>query len=261
MQTIVITGGSSGIGLATAQLFAAKGWQVFEFSRHEVSLPNGVQHVCCDVTNEDACRKAVDEVLRTAGHIDLLISNAGMGISGAIEFTDTADAKRLFDVNFFGALNITKAVLPAMRAARHGRIIYTSSVAAPLSIPYQAFYSASKAALNDLALALQNEVRSFGISVCCLLPGDVHTGFTAARKKSIAGSDVYPNIEKAVAAMEHDEEQGLSPDAMARCFWRIAHLRHVRPFYVGGTLYRLFYLLDILLPKRLTNRIVGLLYS
>lgn len=261
MQTLVITGGSSGIGLATVRLFAAKGWQVFELSRHEVALPDGVQHVCCDVTDEAACREAVAAVLRKTDSIDLLISNAGFGISGAIEFTDTADAKRLFDVNFFGALNITKAVLPTMRAARAGRIIYTSSVAAPLSIPYQAFYSASKAALNDLALALQNEVRSFGISVCCLLPGDVRTGFTAAREKSIAGCEVYPNIEKAVSAMERDEEQGLSPDEMARCFWRIAHRRHVRPFYVGGWLYRLFYLLETILPKRLSNRIVGMLYS
>lgn len=261
MQTIVITGGSSGIGLATVRLFAAKGWQVFALSRHAVPLPDGAQHVCCDVTDEAACRDAIATVLRRVEHIDVLISNAGFGISGAIEFTATADAKRLFDVNFFGALNITKAVLPTMRAARRGRIIYTSSVAAPLSIPYQAFYSASKAALNDMALALQNEVRSFGISVCCLLPGDVRTGFTAAREKSIAGSEVYPNIEKAVAAMERDEEQGLSPDEMARCFWRIAQRRHVRPFYVGGFLYRIFYLLEAILPKRLSNRIVGMLYS
>lgn len=260
-KVLVITGGSSGIGLATVQLFAARGWQVFELSRREAELPAGVRHIRCDVTDEDTCREAIATVMAETDHIDVLISNAGFGISGAIEFTETADAKRLFDVNFFGALNITKAVLPHMRAAKGGRIIYTSSVAAPLSIPYQAFYSASKAAINDLALALQNEVRSFGISVCCLLPGDVRTGFTAAREKSIAGSDVYPHIERAVAAMEHDEQHGMPPEQMARCFWRMANRRHVRPYYVGGFQYQIFCLLEALLPKRLSNRIVGLLYS
>ena len=164
------------------------------------------------------------------------------------------------EVNFFGALNSVQAVLPSMRERKAGRIIFTSSVAAVLSIPYQSFYSASKAAINALALALQNEVRAFGIYVSVLMPGDVSTGFTAARKKSEEGMDAYGNIRKAVAAMEKDEQGGMSPRQMAKDLYRIATRRCPAPQYVGGAQYKLFCFLDRLLPKRFVNWIVGQLY-
>ena len=147
-----------------------------------------------------------------------------------------------------------------MRERKAGRIIFTSSVAAVLSIPYQSFYSASKAAINALALALQNEVRAFGIHVSVLMPGDVSTGFTAARKKSEDGMDAYGNIHKAVAAMEKDEQGGMSPRRMAQHLYHIATRRCPAPQYVGGTQYAVFCFLDRILPKRFVNWIVGLLY-
>lgn len=259
MKTLVITGGSSGIGKATAELFAARGWQVFELSRSGQSA-DGITHIRCDVTHPEDTKTAMAEVIRRAGKIDLLISNAGFGISGAIEFTTPEDAHRQMEVNFFGALNTVQAVLPHMRERKAGRIIFTSSVAAVLSIPYQSFYSASKAAINALALALQNEVHEFGIFVSVLMPGDVSTGFTAARAKSEAGEEVYGNIRKAVSAMEKDEQAGMTPAMMARCFWRIANKRCPAPQYVGGMTYAIFCFLDRILPKRLVNWIVGKLY-
>ena len=122
MQVLVITGGSSGIGRATAALFVRKGWRVYELSRHQRTPIDGVTHLDCDVTNETQCKAAIEDVLRQEQRIDVLISNAGYGISGPIEFTKTEDAKAMFNVNFFGALNITKAVLPQMRAQGGGRI-------------------------------------------------------------------------------------------------------------------------------------------
>ena len=145
MRTLIITGGSSGIGQAAADLFAAKGYKVYELSRHGEDRA-GVTHIDCDVTSPDDCRNAAAKVATEAGKIDVLISNAGMGISGAIEFTDINEAKRQFDVNFFGAVNIAQAVLPYMRNERDGKIIFVSSLAATFPIPYQAFYSASKSA-------------------------------------------------------------------------------------------------------------------
>ena len=260
MQTLIISGGSSGIGKATASLFAERGWCVFELSRHGVSH-DGIIHVDCDVCDESSTRKAIEDVLTQTDHIDVVISNAGFGISGPVEFTDIAEAEHQMDVNFMGAVRFTQAVLPQLRKQRYGRIIYTSSVAATLAVPYQAFYSASKAAINAMALALANEVREFGIYVSVMMPGDVSTGFTDARRKSTAGEEVYSGARKAVTTMEHDERAGMAPAQMARLFWHIANSRSPRPQYVGGFGYRVLCLLDRLLPKRLVNWIEYKVYS
>lgn len=259
MKTVVITGGSSGIGKATAELFAERGWQVFEWSRKGQSTDK-ITHITCDITKPEQTRAAAKQVLDRTGQIDVLISNAGYGISGAIEFTTTEDAHRQMEVNFFGAVNSVQAVLPSMRERRVGRIIFTGSVAAILNIPYQAFYSASKSAINALALALQNEVREFGIYVSVLMPGDVSTGFTAARKKSEEGSEAYGHIHTAVAEMEKDEQSGMSPRKMAGLLYRIATRRCPAPQYIGGTHYALLCFLERLLPKRLVNWIIYKVY-
>ncbi len=259
MKTVVITGGSSGIGKATAAYFAQKGWRVFEWSRSGTSTES-VTHIACDVTNPEETQAAAREVIDQAGEIDVFISNAGFGISGAVEFTTSEDAHRQMEVNFFGALNSVQAVLPYMRERKAGRILFTSSVAAVLSIPYQSLYSASKAAINALALALQNEVRAFGIHVSVLMPGDVSTGFTAARSKSEEGMSAYVNIRKAVAAMEKDEQGGMAPLQMAKQLYSIATRRCPAPQYIGGAQYKIFCFLDRILPKRFVNWVVGKLY-
>ena len=260
MKTLVITGGSSGIGKSTASLFAERGWCVFELSRH--GLTNGnIKHIDCDVRDAESVQNAVTEILRQTEYIDVVISNAGFGISGSVEFTDIQEAERQMDVNFMGAVRLVQAILPQLRKQHGGRIIFTSSVAAILSVPYQSFYSASKAAINALALALANEVREFGISVSVMMPGDVSTGFTDARSKSSAGEDIYCGANKAVTTMERDERNGMSPRQMARLFYHIATCRNPKPQYVGGFSYRLLCLLDRLLPKRLVNWIEWKVYS
>lgn len=260
MKTLIITGGSSGIGRATADLFASCGYRVYELSRHGQSR-DGVVHITCDVSNAASCQVAVAAVIHQVAKIDVLINNAGFGISGAIEFTSTADAKRLMDVNFFGALNMTKSVLPYMRSQHSGKILFTSSVAAILPVPYQALYSASKAAINALALSLQNEVREHGIQVACLLPGDVRTGFTSAREKSLEGNDIYSHLEKAVSVMERDEQYGMSPEKMARILYRMAEYKRPKMFHIGGGLYLLYGLLSKILPVTLVNWIEGKIYQ
>lgn len=241
-------------------LFAERGWRVFELSRHG-QTHDGITHVDCDVCSEESCQKAVAEVLQQTDRMDVVISNAGFGISGPVEFTAISEAQKQMDVNFMGAVRLTQAVLPQLRKQRFGRIIYTSSVAAVLAVPYQSFYSASKAAINAMALALANEVREFGISVSVMMPGDVSTGFTDARAKSSAGEEVYQHARQAVSAMERDERGGMQPVQMARLFWHIATCRNPKPQYVGGFIYRVFCFLDGILPKRFVNRIEGEMYS
>ena len=141
-KVAIITGASGGIGLATAALFAEKGYAVYGLSRKPYDS-GPVIHIPTDVTDASSVRAAVSTVIAGEGRIDVLVCNAGFGISGAIEFTEPSDAKRQFDVNFFGALHCIQAVLPQMRAQHSGCILCVSSVAAVLSIPFQSFYSAA----------------------------------------------------------------------------------------------------------------------
>ena len=161
-KVAIITGASGGIGLATAALFAEKGYAVYGLSRKPYDS-GPITHIPTDVTDASSVRAAVSTVIAGEGRIDVLVCNAGFGISGAIEFTEPSDAKRQFDVNFFGALHCIQAVLPQMRAQHSGCILCVSSVAAVLSIPFQSFYSAAKASINALCAALANEVRPYGI--------------------------------------------------------------------------------------------------
>ncbi|MBQ1818260.1 MAG: SDR family oxidoreductase [Clostridia bacterium] len=257
----VVTGGTSGIGLAIVKEFVRRGAVVYALARREAQLPEGALFIRCDVTDEKSVAAAAAEILSREGRIDVLVNNAGFGISGAVEFTELADAKRQFDVNFFGMVNMTKAVLPAMRGAGGGMIVNISSVAAMTPIPYQAYYSASKAAINAYTMALANEVRGHNIKVCALMPGDVKTGFTAARKKSLEGTDAYPALEKSVRTMERDEQNGMPPEALARRAYFIATRRHPKPLYSCGFSYKLFCVLAGVLPKRLVNWILSKLYG
>lgn len=258
----LVTGGTSGIGKATAAALAEAGYAVYALSRHAAEDAGNILHLTADVTLPETVGAAVAEVLAREGQIDLLVNCAGFGISGAVEYTDTEEAKRQFDTNFFGTVNVIRAVIPAMRAAGHGLVVNVSSVAAEVPIPFQTFYSASKAAIDAYTLALANELRPFGIGVCAVLPGDIRTGFTAARQKQAAGDDVYGGrIARSVARMEKDEQGGMAPAVIGRAIARIARKRHVKPLYTVGFGYKIAVLAARLLPRRLSNKIVGRMYA
>ena len=260
-RVCVLTGGSSGIGRATANLLAQNGFTVYELSRNGADAGE-IRHITADVTDPAQVKSAVEQVIDAEGQIDLLVNNAGFGISGAVEFTDPKEAFSQLNVNFFGALHCIQAVLPTMRAQKRGHIVNISSVAAPIAIPFQSFYSATKSATNSLTLALRNEVKPFGVKVCAVLPGDVKTGFTAARKKSCSGAEVYGEaIDHAVAVMEHDEQNGMPPELVAKAVLRAANAKNPKAFSTVGFQYQLFVLLAKLLPASLTNALVGMIYK
>ena len=257
----IVTGGSSGIGLAVARALRDQGLTVFIVSRHPYS-EKGLHHLCGDVADERQCAEIAETVLRKAGDVDLLVNCAGFGISGAVEFTEPADAKKQMEVNFFGCVNMTRAVLPHMRERRNGKIVNVSSVAAPAAIPFQAYYSASKAAINAWTAALANEVRPFGIRVTAVQPGDIKTGFTAAREKSARGDDVYEGrISRSVSKMEADEQNGMDPAKAGAYIASMALRRRVPPVSTIGFSYKAVCALARLLPASLFNRIVGELYA
>lgn len=260
-KVVIITGGTSGIGLETAKALAGFGCRVYEFSRREGNYPF-MNHIQVDVSDEEQVYTAVQKIAACEGHIDVLVNNAGFGISGAFEFTDAADARKLMDVNLFGMNNTIRAVLPYMRKAGKGRIVNLSSVAGALPIPFQAWYSISKAAVNALTMALANEVHCYGISVCCVMPGDIKTGFTAARLKSIIGDDFYGGrISRSVAKMEKDEQTGMSPDIAGRYIARLALKKRVKPYNTIGIVYKGCILLSKILPDTLVRFILEKMYG
>jgi len=260
MQVAVITGGSSGIGLATAKLLSIKGYKVYELSRRDVGR-SGITHITVDVTDRVGIKAAIDKIINEAGKIDVLINNAGFGISGAVEFTEMDEAKKQFDVNYFGALNMIQEVLSHMRKQKSGKIINVSSVAGVLPVPFQAFYSGAKAAINSLTLALRNEVKPFKIKVCAVMPGDTATGFTAVREKNEAGMEVYTALSKSVAKMEKDEEKGKSPDFVAKVIYKAVRKKNPKPLITAGFMYKLLVVASRILPTRLVNKIIGGMYA
>ena len=271
----LITGASRGIGRETALLLWRKGCRVaVNYCRSSEAAFALADELCrlrpgsaaafqADVSSKEQVDVMMDSIRSAFGDPDILVNNAGFGISGAIEFTSTADAKSLFDVNFFGMVNMNRAVIPIMRQAGRGRIVNLSSVAAPVPIPFQAYYSATKASVNAYAMALANELRPFGITVCAVMPGDIHTGFTAARRKVSEGDDIYGGrISRSVARMEHDEQTGMDPAKAGAYIAKVAlRERSHHPLYAIRADYKFFVFLSKILPAQALNRLIYAIYA
>ena len=260
-KTALVTGGSSGIGRCTASALSQAGYTVYEFSRRNIPI-KGVKHMSVDVTDEASVQAAVEQILRERGSIEILVNCAGFGISGAVEFTELKQVKAQFDVNFFGTVNVSRAVLPSMRRQHSGHIVNISSVAAVAHIPFQAFYSASKAAVSSYSCALDNEVSPYGVRVTAVELGDIHIGFTQARQKTASGDDEYGGrISRSVSQMEKDELSGMPPEVVGTYIARIAQKKNCAPICVAGTKYKILSFLCKILPGTLRGKIVGSIYA
>ncbi len=234
---ILITGASSGFGRATAEYLAGRGYRVFGTSRRAVSIaPGGAYElVTMDVDDGESVERAVAMVLERTGRLDAVVNNAGIGYGGAVEDTSIEEARANLETNFLGAVRVCRAVLPAMRAQGSGTIINVSSVAGQIGIPFQAYYSASKFALEGFSEALRLEVRPFGIRVVIVQPGDARTEFTANRRRTVASLEnpAYREVcERALAVMEADERNGFAPERIGPLLERILRSRSPRLRYV-----------------------------
>jgi short-subunit dehydrogenase len=174
----IVTGVSGGIGEATARALHTAGYRVFgTFRRPPATTPSGVEPLTCDVTSDESTKAAVAEVLQKAARIDLLVNNAGVGLIGGAEESSLDQAKSLFDVNVFGVIRMTNAVLPTMRHQGSGRIVNISSVMGLIPAPFMALYSATKHAVEGYSESLDHEVRSAGIRVVLVEPAYTRTSF------------------------------------------------------------------------------------
>jgi short-subunit dehydrogenase len=234
---VLITGATSGIGRASAELLAARGYQVYGTSRNPAGRRSrGFELLQLDVTSDASVSACVAEIAgRTNGRIDALVNNAGTGILGAAEEVTAAEAARLFQVNLFGVMRMTSAVLPLMRARRRGTIINMSSSGGIASVPFAGLYCATKHALEAYTAALRHELRPLGLAATVVAPGPVSTpaGDSAARAAA-AIPDYAERRARADNLYTRAIRAGIDPVRVARTILRIVRTRRLRPRYAVG---------------------------
>jgi NAD(P)-dependent dehydrogenase (short-subunit alcohol dehydrogenase family) len=225
-RRVLVTGASAGIGKACADDLQAAGWAVTGASRRGTAS-GGWAGLVMDVDDDDSVRAGVAGLLSAGGRIDALVACAGWGLAGAVEQCTIAEAKAQLETNFWGCVRVVQQVLPAMRAQGSGRIVLMSSIGGVIGIPFQAFYSASKFALEGLGEALAYEVAPLGVQVTLVQPGNVKTDFTASRQMAAADGDpVYgAAAAKAVGLMERDEMNGVPAADVAAVVRRVLESR------------------------------------
>ncbi len=261
-RVVIVTGASSGIGREIAKYFANKGDKVYGLARRLFD-DEKIVSIQCDVTSKEQVRIAIQQIVDKEKRIDVLINNAGCGVSGSIENCDIDDIKDMFNVNFFGAVNVTQEVLGIMREQKGGKIINTSSVASIIPIPFQSYYSATKASLDIWAKALRMEIKPFNIQVCNILVGDTKSNFTLSRKKSNndKGTPYESIVEKSISKMEKDEQNGKDPITVAKVMYKVSRKKKLPPTKTVGGMYKLILILEKFLPQKLMLFIVSKLYS
>ena len=285
-KVVVITGASSGIGKATAEYLAKRGFKVFGLARREIKS-DYINGVVCDVTDGARVSQVLRDIFAENGRIDCFINNAGMGISGAVEQITQAESDKLYNLNFRAVAECSRLALPYLRQSK-GVLINISSIAAIIPIPFQTAYSASKAAINSFTQALRLEVKPFGVRVAAIMPGDTKTGFTDARKK-ICDETVNKNADKigdktaekrktadngcnncgdysarlnrSVEKMEKDERGGKSPESVAKVVYKTINKKNPPALKAVGFSYKLVAFLSKILPNRFMLYIVSKLYG
>ncbi|HHU49608.1 MAG: SDR family oxidoreductase [Caldicoprobacterales bacterium] len=270
-RVVLLTGASSGIGKITAEHLAGLGYRVYGTSRKgengrivfsDDNSQGFVEIVKLDVCDSRSVKEAVKYIMDKEGRIDVLINNAGFGISGAIEETSEEEAYSQFNTNFFGMHRMCRNVLPIMRKQRKGLIINIGSVAGLFSIPFQTMYSASKYAMECYTEALRMEVRDWGIRAVIIEPGDTRTGFTDNRYYCAESENTaYPKSKSSIKRMEEDERNGANPAGIAKIIGRLLNKKNPPVRITVGMIYKVFVQLKRLFPNRLVELILRKMYA
>jgi short-subunit dehydrogenase len=260
-KVILITGASQGIGFVVAEKLALDGHAVIGVSR---TLPNQkfhFHHEVMDVTDPHAITLTIHNVRKRFHRLDVVINNAGIGIAGAIEETSLEAIERIFKINVFGLHQVVQASLPALKESR-GYIINIGSVAGDLTIPFQTFYSMTKASVATYSEGLANELKPFGIHVTNIKPGDTKSNFSTSRQTNILEHSAYKDrIKRSIQTMEKDEKNGLPPQSVYKVIKKLL-LKKNPPIHVTvGTQYKIIQLLKRLLPSRWVQAILYRLYG
>lgn len=268
-RVVLVTGASSGFGAAMVAALADAGHRAYGTSRRATEPAPGALspiRIPLDVTDDASVRAAVALIMAREGGIDVVVNNAGVGLAGALEDTSDAEATALLDTNLLGVHRVCRAVLVPMRVRGGGLIVNVGSIGGDVALPFQGFYSASKAALVAYSAALRMEVAPFGVQVTLVAPGDFRTGFTSARvvaQGAQAAESAYgARATRAIAAMGRDEQEGADPRAVGELIVRLVETKRPRAIYtVGAAVQRAAPLLRRLMPARVFERIIASHYG
>ncbi|AEE20884.1 short-subunit dehydrogenase [Dokdonia sp. Hel_I_63] len=251
-KVVLITGASSGIGLAIAQYLVNQSYTVYGTSRNpKNNIEKGVHMVALDVTKPATIAAAVTSVLEKEGRLDYLINNAGMGITGPLEETPDAEIKRVFETNYFGALEVIKAVLPTMRKQRSGMVINITSIAGYMGLPYRGIYSATKGALGITTEAYRMELKEFNVKMTTVAPGDFATNIAAGRYHApvLHNSPYKENYKNTLSLMDAHVDEGMDTVIMAKVVKRVMESKNPKVHYrVGFFMQRFSIALKRILP-------------
>lgn len=272
-KVAVITGASRGIGFELSLLLAEAGYLVYNLSRNRAktdaltpkqkALLVDVRFIACDVSQSEQVKQAIQQIVAITQRLDLVVNNAGYGIAGSIEASSIADIDQQLQVNLHAAFYLAQASLGFLRTTK-GRLIFVSSVAGAIPIPFQTTYSVSKAGLISLALALDNELRGTGARALALMPGDVRTTFTEHRKTTDLNAENACYKERFLASlrrMEQDERNGKPAKHIAQAIFNLSQSRKPKVLTAVDFKYKLFVCLYRFLPVKLASWIIGLLYA
>ncbi|UMB54852.1 SDR family oxidoreductase [Lutibacter sp. A64] len=259
-KVVLITGGSSGIGKSVGEILSEKGFIVYGTSRNPQKITDHpFKLVALDVTNVETITTAVTEVITKEGKLDVLINNAGMGITGPIEETPTDEMRKVFNTNLFGAIDVMKAVLPQMRTQKRGLIINVTSIAGYMGLPYRGIYSATKGALEIVTEAIRMEVKTFGIQVTNVAPGDFATNIASGRYHTpvFENSPYKKSYKENLDLMDAHVDSGGDPLEMATAIYKIIKTPKPRIHYkVGDFLQKFSIVLKRILPDKMYEKML-----
>lgn len=259
-KVVLISGASSGIGKSIAFFLSEKGYKVYGTSRspkNKEILPFTM--IALDVLKKETIEIAIEQIFEKEGKIDVLVNNAGMGITGPIEETPMEEMRKAFETNFFGAIELMKAVLPKMRAQKSGLIINVTSIAGYMGLPFRGVYSATKGALDLISESTNMEVHQFGIKVVTIAPGDFATNIAAGRYHTpfFENSEYKKSYKQNLDLMNTHVDSGMNPLAMAEQVYKI--INHPNPkihYKVGKFMEKFSIVLKRILPDKVYQKLL-----
>lgn len=259
-KVVLITGGSSGIGKSIGEFLTDKGFIVYGTSRNPRNYSTSkFSLIALDVTDNTIIKSAVKHVIDKEDRLDVLINNAGAGITGALEEIPEAEIKRNFETNLFGPINVIKAVLPQMRKQNSGLIINVTSIAGYMGLPYRGIYSASKGALELITEAFRMELKDFNIKMVNLAPGDFATNIAAGRYHApvIKGSAYEQKYSSVLKAIDEDVNKGNDTELVALTVYKIINSKNPKIHYkVGAFMQKFSIVLKRILPDKVYERLL-----